>query len=77
VKFSVLNDPEKLLSPALLQNLLNDRFFKQVPYIPLRRFYESVSVGDMPVFIAFNFYRQPLNDALLFFLQNQYLHTPL
>ena len=68
----ILNDLEKSLSPSLLQNLLNDQLFKQIPYRPLKRFYESVSINDMPVLTAFNFSRKPFNEALSFFLLNEY-----
>jgi len=68
----IISELEKSLSPALVQNLMNDQFFKQVPYRPLKRFYESVSINDMPVLTAFNFSRKPFNEALSFFLINEF-----
>lgn len=67
----IMKDLEKSLSSILLQNLLNDPFFQQMPYIPLKRFYESVTI-EMPVLIVYNFYRQPFLDVLSLFLEHHF-----
>ena len=67
----IIKDLEKSLSPLLLRKLLSDDFFKETPYMPLKRFYESVTI-DMPVLMAFNFYQQSFCTALQFFLHNEH-----
>jgi hypothetical protein len=67
----IIKDLQKSLSPVLLQNLLYDPFFQQMPYIPLKRFYESVTI-DTPVLMVYNFYRQSFLDVLFLFLNNNY-----
>ena len=66
----IMKDLEKSLSPLLLRKIRSDPFFKETPYLPLKRFYESVTI-DMPVLMAFNFCQQSFCTALLFFLQKE------